>query len=308
MLPRIGLKKTLQNIVLVLKLLQRVCKKDVSFIIFVVVIFDSLIKVRRQNFIILIQFNYYCCFLRFVVVASLEMVNKCVVYGCYYGHTAKKRKRDSTGGDVSCDNNKTAKSSSHFPSKDTDPELRNQWILFVNRKDWQPSDHSVICHSHFDEKFLLHGKKKTNLRWELQPLPTIYPAETPSSLTKSVNFPRKLPKLRMSDLPDEYQEYLNSDQIDNFEDLNEGCGPESYLFQKFDDYCVYYNIEFSHNSPPQVRHSIIVDIHLHVKLFFRGSRVPTRMVSQMSFLQTYQKKSIAKFCGTYRSSSNRIFF
>jgi hypothetical protein len=78
----------------------------------------------------------------------------------------------------------------------------------------------------------------------------------------------------MSDLPDEYQEYLNSDKIDNFEDLNEGCGPESNLFQKFDDYCVYYNIEFSHNSPPQVRHSIIVDIHLHVKLFFRGSRVP----------------------------------
>ena len=40
-----------------------------------------------------------------------------------------------------------------------DQELKRKWIYFVNRKDWLPTAHSVICMDHFEEKFVKRGKK-----------------------------------------------------------------------------------------------------------------------------------------------------
>ena len=62
------------------------------------------------------------------------MVNKCVVDNCYTGHLTGPRKAIFS-----------------FPE---DPDLRKRWIYFVNRKDWQPTKHSVICIDHFDEKYI----------------------------------------------------------------------------------------------------------------------------------------------------------
>ena len=61
------------------------------------------------------------------------MVNKCVVGNCYTGHLTVPRK-----------------ASFSFPE---DPDLYKRWIYFVNRKDWQPTKHSVSCIDHFDEKY-----------------------------------------------------------------------------------------------------------------------------------------------------------
>ena len=38
-------------------------------------------------------------------------------------------------------------------------ELKRKWICFVNRKDWLPTAHLVICIDHFEEKFIKRGKK-----------------------------------------------------------------------------------------------------------------------------------------------------
>ena len=59
-----------------------------------------------------------------------------------------------------------------FPSKK--PEIYRLWIKFVNRKEWQPTKNSGICSKHFDEKYLKNGVR-TTLRWELNPVPSIYP-------------------------------------------------------------------------------------------------------------------------------------
>ena len=62
-----------------------------------------------------------------------------------------------------------------FPS---DEDIRNRWIKFVNRKDWQPTSSAVICIKHFESKFLKKGEheKRFKLIKTLKPIPTIYPA------------------------------------------------------------------------------------------------------------------------------------
>ena len=35
-----------------------------------------------------------------------------------------------------------------FPN---DPDVRNQWIKAIKRKQWTPTRHSVVCKAHFTE-------------------------------------------------------------------------------------------------------------------------------------------------------------
>ena len=49
----------------------------------------------------------------------------------------------------------------HFPS---DPEIREKWVIAVNRQSWAPKKHTVVCHKHFKPddfvvpNLTLHGK------------------------------------------------------------------------------------------------------------------------------------------------------
>ena len=45
---------------------------------------------------------------------------------------------------------KTGQKSTSFPFYE-DQESNQKWIYFVNRKDWLPTGHSVICIDHFEE-------------------------------------------------------------------------------------------------------------------------------------------------------------
>ena len=69
-------------------------------------------------------------------------------------------------------------------------ELWAQWERYVNQRDWKPSANSVLCELHFEEKYVIRGKK-CNLRWNINPIPTIYSMETlrkPSSLPTPKSF------------------------------------------------------------------------------------------------------------------------
>ena len=62
-----------------------------------------------------------------------------------------------------------------------DQELKRKWIYFVNRKDWFPTGHSVICIDHFEGKFIKHGKKCRLLccGTYMHPVPTIVMTQGP---------------------------------------------------------------------------------------------------------------------------------
>ena len=68
------------------------------------------------------------------------MVNKCAVEGCNSGYLMGE-----------------TKSSFYFPEEG---DLRKRWVYFVNRVDWLPSKHSVMCIEHFEPRFIKRGKKR----------------------------------------------------------------------------------------------------------------------------------------------------
>ena len=92
----------------------------------------------------------------------------------------------------------------HFPL--SNPEILNDWIHFVNRKDWTPTSSSVICERHFGERFISRGKR-CKLQWELNPIPSIHSTRTVKRLTLPTPISKhKPPKERV------YQE----DEMGNF--------------------------------------------------------------------------------------------
>ena len=46
-----------------------------------------------------------------------------------------------------------------------------------------------------------------------------------------------------------------------------------FTFKKYDGHAIYFLVEFS-SGIPQVTQSIIVDVNLHVKLFYKDSPIP----------------------------------
>ena len=87
------------------------------------------------------------------------MVNKCTAPSCRSG----------------CAKNTTKYIAKfHFPLKNF--ELKKLWIRFLNRKDWKPTKHSVLCELHFEETYIVWGGK-SNLKWLMNPIPTKHSKE-----------------------------------------------------------------------------------------------------------------------------------
>ena len=113
------------------------------------------------------------------------MVNKCVAFGCKTSYDSQK--------------NDAVISVFHFPSESKRPQLRNAWIGFVNRSNWEPNGSSVLCEKHFSKELISRGKSKCTLKFKLNPVPTIHSNDSlkrPSALPTPEPPPRKLPKLR----------------------------------------------------------------------------------------------------------------
>ena len=86
------------------------------------------------------------------------MVNKCAAPKCQTGYTSSTVKL----------------SSFYFPLKNE--KLNKKWIRFVNRRDWVPTKHSVLCEFLFEGIYQNKGKRMS-LNWSMKPVPTIHSAE-----------------------------------------------------------------------------------------------------------------------------------
>ena len=186
------------------------------------------------------------------------MVNKCAAPNC-------------TSGYYSNENKQTAKF--HFPL--TKDNLNKEWIRFVNRKDWNPTKHSVLCEHHFEEKFITRGEKCT-LKWALNPAPSIYPPEllkSPSSLpTKQTH--RKPPSKRILQ-EDELTKFQETDGIKCLQNFNKDTAPAGFQFKRLENNVLFYNIEFDEETKfPTILESIKVDEELYVQLQYYGLPLP----------------------------------
>ena len=64
------------------------------------------------------------------------------------------------------------------------------------------------------------------------------------------------------------------DQIKNINDLSEKICPDGFIFQKFDQYILYYHIFYDDDDDTPYLESIKVGINLHVKLHYKGCHIP----------------------------------
>ena len=73
-------------------------------------------------------------------------------------------------------------------------DLIEKWIKFVNQSNWFPTKNSVLCIKHFEDKYILKGKRN-KLNWNLQPISTIHSEKIiKSSLLPTQTDFRKNPK------------------------------------------------------------------------------------------------------------------
>ena len=189
------------------------------------------------------------------------MVNKCSVFGCSTNYEGKEV------GTV-------------FGLKSIkDPEQRDKWIRFCNRKDMNAEGSIFICSKHFEEKFIRRNDKQPRLITKLLPVPTIHPvgiySEKPSCMPTS-STSRKPPTQRVFQ-EDEMAKYKKTFQISSFAEINESFLEflsEDFKFSHHEDHVVFYKWSRNDLSIPQVTESIRVDSNLHVKLFHKNSPVP----------------------------------
>nr|XP_047146465.1 THAP domain-containing protein 2-like [Hydra vulgaris] len=79
------------------------------------------------------------------------MVNKCAASKCTSVYLRNKHKQIA---------------SFHFP---TNQNLYQLWVRFVNRSDWTPTKHSVLCELHFEDKYIIKVKNEHNLNEAVAP-------------------------------------------------------------------------------------------------------------------------------------------
>ena len=164
-----------------------------------------------------------------------------------------------------------------FPSKEKNAELHQEWVRFCNQKSaFIITGNSGICEKHFEAKFIKEGVRKT-LRWDLDPVPSNYcvDIEVPISLIPTPTSHRKPPTDRSS--PDEFPGFRKNDEIKNFADITDALCPDGYKLEMHEENkkAIFYKQECNslHNIPEVTEH-IVIDEHLHVKLYKKSIPIP----------------------------------
>ena len=218
------------------------------------------------------------------------MVNKCAAVTCKTGYSSS--------------NSETVLSTFRFPIKDE--ELLQKWTLFVNRQGWTPSVHSVLCELHFEEE-LINRSGKSNLRWNLNPVPTIQPGNLNQlpSVWRTPTSTRKPPLKRIYQ-EDQLDLFRRKDQISCLNDINQNCTLDGFEKKTEEDYILFYKLVFNEVTKfPDHTESIKIDSELHVQLQFNGIPLPlphwfthghNAKLTKMSMLEnfpSYIKESVA---------------
>ena len=103
---------------------------------------------------------------------------KCVAFGCSRGYDTHSKKVSVFS----------------FPLGKSD--LIEKCIKFVNQNNWFPTKNSVLCIKHFEDKYILKGKRN-KFNWNLQPIPAIHSEKIINlSLLPTQTDLRKPPKQR----------------------------------------------------------------------------------------------------------------
>ena len=118
------------------------------------------------------------------------------------------------------------KTSFHFPLKNE--ELSKKWIHFVNKSDWVPRKHSVLCELHFEDISKNKGKRMS-LNWSMKPVHKMHSAgliDTLSVFPTTQTFRQPLRKVIFQE--DQLDFFRIHDKINSLDDLNQSHSPPGF--------------------------------------------------------------------------------
>ena len=147
--------------------------------------------------------------------------------------------------------------------------LKDKWgKKFVIKKDWHPTNYSVICAKHFDNKYIKEGKK-CNLQWELQPIPTI---NSDSSLCVVPCIPCKPPTER-NICNGEWNEFKANDVIHNLNSISPDICLKDFTFLKQETFVLMYRLIIDEITKIPVIHESIMVI---IIIVFKSIIIPCK--------------------------------
>ena len=153
----------------------------------------------------------------------------------------------------------------HFPLKNE--ELNKKWIHFVNRSDWIPTKHSVLCELHFEDIYRNKGKRMS-LSWSMKPVSTIHSSElinTPSVLPTTQTF--RQPPTKKIFQEDQLDSFRIHGKINSLGSLNQSHSSPRFEFRQFEGRVMFYRLKFDNIWQfPTILESIRIDKYLPVQL------------------------------------------
>ena len=134
---------------------------------------------------------------------------------------------------------------------------------------------------HFADEFIIVHNKKSLLKWNLSPVPTIYqtknctlPSPLPPSVLPTVSPARKPPTVRNTTQEDEIQRFTKEDICSSVNTFTEKHCPVGFTFSKQEDSSVVYFRMFFSNGIMKIKESFSISLDLKVTLSFEGIPIP----------------------------------
>ena len=139
--------------------------------------------------------------------------------------------------------------------------------------DWSATSYSVTCANHFDQKFILNGKRKKS-NWKLNPEVTTYPESVLSKPSSLLTGSRKSPRPHIYQA-DQLDGFMEKDKIHNTEDITEKCCPSGYTWHKTKDFILFYVLLLDDCSGfSTICETRKINNSLHVELQYCNNLIP----------------------------------
>lgn len=155
-----------------------------------------------------------------------------------------------------------------------EPEIRQRWIKFLNRNDVDKLKGVFVCEKHFEDKFLNKNQTRTCLNKSMLPVPTLQSKEDNCGSAICTNLKLRKPPTERIFQSDQFEQFKHHDSISDFNEINEfllKILPEKFNFSKNEDCAIFYKLETSYFSVPEVTYCLKINKNLNVQLFYKGS-------------------------------------
>lgn len=171
-------------------------------------------------------------------------------------------------------------------------EVRKQkWLTAIPRADFNPSNRSVVCILHFDDRFIVRedtvtradGSTLTVKRDRLKLTHDAYPTRfenVPSYLSKELPVPRRDPIKRKQEIETRIEKKKMAeeaeDTIENFNALKGNWNDKfritnTNVFTTFNHDSVYiFKIRSTNKDTPELESSVVIDNELKIRAFSNG--------------------------------------